>query len=1246
MFISRRFFTLTVTILLVLFASAVWTVPVFADDETPPPTETPVETQPGEESPPPAEPALSADETANENATPETAPAEEAVVDSAAELLASVPEGTEVIVVDENGEAVPLATEEAAQAIVEGDPMWCPVGATPGAASCSPSFLKFGAVGGNPADELLAWLGVNNPNMAGVVWVEKTYNSSTAGDGSVVFDGSALTNMANFALTIKGGWNGSGTGVTTSDPSDFYVPLQIINWNGAITISDLKFEGTAGPALTVDTNSGNVVITRVQVKGNDATGSSAASIDNSGGTGTVTISQSDFNGNLGNGLSVLSKGLITLTDIMAASNDGNGAVIDNLLSTTAAGVTMTGTNVFSDNNVNGLLVDSKGAIKINNLIANANRTGVGADLDNHTAVTAQPVILTGFNEFKFNQQTGLVIDSKGTITLYNITANNNRGDGVSLNNDYTPLPGNVLLAGVNTFNNNYGDGLVIDSYGVLTLNSITANGNGFGDPGTGGDEDGYGASIKNSGDSPKAVALLVANTFNGNYSGGLNILSQGAVTLYNVTANSNAGDGVHVDNTPAGTAVPQNVAVTVTKGMANNFNSNNGDGLDILSYGVITLVNANASDNQQNGARLDNCKPSGGVCAATLPRSVVVSGINTLNNNGGDGLSVVSRGAVSIANLRTSDNSGNGALIDNSYAGTLIPQNVALTGTNVFNANTVNGLKVLTFGAVTLYNLAANDNGPTAGQGYGVYVNNYDPLGSPDGNEAALARNVVLYGVNSFTGNDYIGLYISSLGAITAYNVTANENGLGVNPGSGAVLNNNNVGSNAVASVGSVVLAGLNYFSGNGENGLDIASFGVISLNSISAFGNGASIDSGTVWEASIVNSGAAVPRAVALTGTNKFIGGKMGLYVESKGAITLYNVTASDNLGTSDTGGVGAYIKNVQSGSAAPQNVSLLGVNVFSGNDSTGLIVETYGAVTLYNVTANHNGGLGVDVDNHEPVGGQPATLVRNVALLGVNTFSGNNGDGLHVETFGVITLSTATAKQNIGDGVYLKNQWGSATLFGNISLTGKSLFEDNSGYGLQALSNGAITLSNITASLNDLGGAYLKADGVSVAKNVTLTGINTFNSNVRDGLKVEADGLITISNLTANSNGWNGADLDNYTLATTAVGITLTGSNFFNGNDFDGLHFKTKGVVSMTKVTADDNGEDGVDGQSDNNITIVCGSMNMNGGYGWNFNAPSPKIVTLKGVFAFANNNTASTTDEGQVTGGATLTQIRNCP
>ncbi|MBL8100280.1 MAG: hypothetical protein JNK81_13945, partial [Anaerolineales bacterium] len=134
---NRIRYSMFIVVLTFMFVLSAFNVaPVFADESNPPepaPTEEvtevsePVETQ--EEAKPPAE--------------GETDSAVESESPTVAEIIETLPADTTLVVVDENGEALPLASEEAAETIELADPRWCPVGVAPGGAGCSPVFASF-----------------------------------------------------------------------------------------------------------------------------------------------------------------------------------------------------------------------------------------------------------------------------------------------------------------------------------------------------------------------------------------------------------------------------------------------------------------------------------------------------------------------------------------------------------------------------------------------------------------------------------------------------------------------------------------------------------------------------------------------------------------------------------------------------------------------------------------------------------------------------------------------------------------------------------------------------------------------------------------------------------------------------------------------------------------------------------------------------------------------------------------------
>lgn len=1352
-----HFRILVVTIFMVLAMSAMWTVPALADDATPPPpaatevapppdSSAPVEAAPTDASvtevapaeASPTEPA--ATEVPVTEASPtEPAPTEAPVVDAippveehaprsqaAKDLLAHVPDNTDVVILDESGAAVPLASQEAADIIYSGDPMWCPLGVTPGGAGCSPS-------GNTSFQTLINWLTTNDPGKAGVIWIEKNYDSSTAvGDGAVTnftLDGATLVNMASFSLALKGGWNGAGTTINTTDPSVFDGDsLSIINWNGDVTLSDIMIVGAAGNGLTVETTK-NISLTRVKSNNNSGAGAYLDNTVNSG-TGNVTVTSSEFNNSTGwYGLLVHSNGTITLSTVTANGNWNGGAWLTNCNWSSGACTTPTikpvivnGTNVFNNNGSDGLDISSKGAITLSNITANGNGTdlidfdGAGAWLYNSYSGSSAGITLTGINTFSGNHYTGVIAYSNGAITLSNVTSElSSTGGGALLDNRGAASAMNVsLISGALQFNGNAGLGLEIYSKGLITLKDISANTNGAG-----------GAFLDNTSGS-LGVTLTGTNIFSENGGRGLDVRTDGAITASNLVANSNAGRGAWLDNCqafagPSGCTTATVMPVTITG--SNQFKFNTG-GLLVLSNGAVTLNNITSMNNSVGtGVWIDNSSSpvganvtltgtnlmsdnnsaglfivSKGIVTlsnltaggngfgdpdtgygvyieninATSPKAVNLTGVNDISYNNLTDLYVISKGTITLSNLTVNGSqSGVGAWLDNTFALPSAPQNVTLLGYLNANNNYGSGFNVWSYGVISLINATANDNGWGSG-GTGVYLDNQG---------GTLPKAVTVAGYNNFYNNQWDGMYITSLGAITINNVSA-----GSNWGYGVYLQNDWLGAVGGITVTNAPTYGSN-FSNNGNSGIEAYSRGNIILKDLDADGNGgygayldntsgaaSTVTVGTSrlhWcngfndnfysglevysNASVIlsnlctgnngyddpadpsdipygyglkvdNSTAATPQNVTLLGSNSFnwnYSGGVSIY--TKGAILANNVTANDNRA-----GTGALFGN-NTNPALPQNITLNGYGDFNGNGGRGLDVSTYGLVTLNSVYADTNSSHGIYVDNFTGAtqvkgvtingyantysnGGtglfilsKGAILVNNldawnnttgvslnnnvagavggVTIAGHAWASGSSSYGLWVQTLGAITIANLSTWDNGSFGALLDNANPGAV--SPVLLTGYADAGNNGGNGLSIESNRAITVSNLYADSNDGTGVFLNNtfSNTPFPQNVTINVAGQFYNNGYNGLVVWTYGAITATNLTANDNGWDpdtftgyGAYLDNYLgSGITAKSITLNGTNSFDGNDLDGLYVVSLGSIKINNLAAHWNSEDG---------------------------------------------------------------------
>ncbi len=1044
---------------------------------------------------------------------------------------------------------------------------------------------------------------------------------------------------------------------------------------------------------------------------NNVNGNYGLWIDNSSSTKAVIISgANEFKFN-GGGVKILSNGAITINNITATNNSVfEGALIDNS-GGLAANVVLTGTNVLSFNHLDGLHILSKGVITLSKTTASGNGlgevNGYGAWLDNSGATSARAIVInTG--TFSDNFEGGLLATSNGAITISKLVANGNEGKGVELSNlGANPLvPQNVVLTGSVNANLNEGAGLDIHSLGVITLASVTANGN-----------QGDGAILN----AAKSVMITGTSSFNENGAAGLSITSKGSITLSNLTANSNIDRGVFLDNNLGG------ATGNVTINGANEFSENHVTGLEISSRGSVLITNLHALGNLAKGVSIDNsvdgfqgsvtigtvllnwCNEislnaasgleisSNGtvtmtnVCAsgngrfetpgygtvidnstANSPKAVILNGVNSFTENYTGGIQILSNGSIKLANLTASNNiHGFGATLNNA-SNVNKPQSITFTGFNQVSANYGNGLTVTTYGAVLINNLTASSNGANGGSGYGAWLDNCNEA---EGDCTTVTpQSITLTGRNSFSSNMGNGLKILSLGAIRVNNVGATSNS-----GTGAILNNDFDGA-----VGGITITGtFNVFSNN-ANGLEVTSRRAISSSNLEASSNtgfGAALSNyanppspqsititgyavfdendssygllvrtlGNIATqnlsasnngaqgAILDNAEAGAAGAVTLTGIQTLIGNEgSGLEVTSNRAVTISNLNASLN------NGFGASIANT-----APSllyDVRLTGSNTYSGNNLIGLDIHTYGAITLNNITANKNGldalddfGYGAYLDNQTG-----ATTAKPIILTGANSFDENFEDGLLALSLGPIKTNSLSAIGNSGDGVNLDNELGANTA--GITLSGINNFQENVGFGLVARSVGSISLANITAELNLGGGAKVDNSEAEAPTDVTLIGVNSFNYNGTmgldsgSGLVVDSRGKLTLSNVTASGNSSYGALLNNKDYATGNPLVMLSGANSFSGNGNTGLSIEAAGDVSLTRVVADNNVGDGLAIVSLKNVTLTCGSITRNQGTGLLIFAMTGK-VTLKGVFAYGNLVNANPS-------AADLVVARSCP
>ena len=584
-------------------------------EEVTPPVEGEATPVPTEEVAPPAEGEATEVPVVEEAPPAEEAPPSEPILDA-------VPENTTVAVVNAEGELQPLATQAAADAIATSDPIWCPAGQapTPGANGCTQSFNSFTA--------LLTFLSGNASfTGAGTIYVEQ--GNYQGGESTVDFNNFNLSNISSSDLTITGGWDTS-SGSTTSTSTFNNVSIIVGNsnnpWGGSLTLNNITINNPTNTGISL-TSQSDINLTNVNVT--NSTNGAGAEL-NAGGNVTIKNSKMDRNKTAGAiiravggvaienssfsnpanarrqivGLDIVSGGDVSLFQVLANENREAGATIDAVGRVTVVNSVFSGTKAIVGNQFlgYGLTVVSQDAIDLDGVTANDNFLW-GAMLTAAGDVTiANSIFNANTTESPgFIDDTGLIVDSGGNVSIFNSHADDNRLKGALIN-----AVGDVAISG-STFNSNNGVTLdsagnqVFDGYGLevntdgnISLNNVVASGNtlfgallnagldvtvansdfsnqtsGAGNPLTG-----RGLEIVAGGN-----VFLDTVTLNNNQTFGADIQAGGDVFLNAVTADGNGTNGVNVQ-TNCGTLFL----------IGGTYQNNGGYGLSLLSTALLQTV--------------------------------------------------------------------------------------------------------------------------------------------------------------------------------------------------------------------------------------------------------------------------------------------------------------------------------------------------------------------------------------------------------------------------------------------------------------------------------------------------------------------------------------------------------------------------------------------------------------------------------------------------------------------------------
>ncbi|GAB4444205.1 MAG: hypothetical protein OHK0041_00190 [Anaerolineales bacterium] len=944
-----------------------------ADDTSPPVVETPApteETQPVEPaaddaSQPVAEPPAPGEETQPvESVSDETSPPAEATppaeppaaeetapVETIEVILEQVPDNTTVTVLNTDGEALPLASQQAAETIAAGyDPIWCPAGQvpTPGQNGCTQSFSSF--------DELLAFLQANEGDtayqQAGTIYIQQ--GNYMGGESAIDFNAYNFTQFNNYDLTLQGGWDTTydpNSGAPTFTSTNFDIPIIIGSssnpWAGSLTLNNIFISGVSDQTALTLYSSGDINLNDVEIT-NSQSGASLHAGQN------VNVQRSKFNNNgsgnveepIGKGLEVVSGGSVTLASVEANQNQIFGADIQ------AVGNVVVTNGFFNSNQgyyyLNGwvyegygLKIVTSGNVSLSNVTADDNYL-FGAHLEGAMVNVSNSSFSENNSDWhEHSTGSGLKVVSSGNVTLASVTANNNQKFGADINSG-----GQVNITD-SFFNGNksytysqdgeksyYGYGLHIFTTDDVSLINVEATGNYL-----------YGALLE-----ANDVAVDTAN-FSNNGSGdalaltgyGLKVVSENDVALIRITANDNQKFGADIQAT--GSVAIQASTFNGQIAYYHDYFSgeilqrDGGYGLRVVTLGPIALRDVTAQGNYLYGVNLQ------GGNIAIQNSNFTQNGSGVITNPTGYGLQINSTSNVVLIGVNASNN---------QLFGTDIQAVNDVTITNSF----FSGHQTVTFSpcvGLTFY-------------GYGLTVNTQNNI-NLNGVEANFnnlwgasltGRNVTVYN-SQFNNNvsdsnifiDDTGLIINASGYVDIFRVEAKENRL-----IGATITaqgdvfitdsifTDNRGYTCVYNwcpEGSITYHGF---------GLQVTTPGSIELYGVNASNNnlfGAELNGGFVL---VENS---------IFDNNRF---GNGLTVNSTDNVTLTNVTATNNGGNgTEVNGVCQKLVQVNGGTYSDNalyglkvinaTLNLDGSQTFANNGSGNVFTDTSTCVIIPTATA-----------------------------------------------------------------------------------------------------------------------------------------------------------------------------------------------------------------------------------------------------------------------------------------------------
>ena len=632
--------------------------------------------------------------------------------------------------------------------------------------------------------------------------------------------------------------------------------------------------------------------------------------------------------------------------------------------------------------------------------------------------------------------------------------------------------------------------------------------------------------------------------------------------------------------------------------------------------------------------------------------TITITDVNSSGNRG-SGAYIGAVSTIKVTNSSFNSNGGTDGVddpVDSLYIDSSWGNNATYVDGVVAKDNNGTGIWIEA-GPVTVTNVIANNNTApsyTSGEwkdyGHGVYV---------EGWSGTIKMENIIASENELMGIHADGSRIN----ITAKNLEAIANGtLGID----------------FYTQRSVTLTGA-LSTNNGSSGLTIMAGGAVTLNSIVTDFNGyigTQISTYTLWEydsiADVwVDKGIIGPTKVTIssskTGTwavaNSFSNnGYTGLEISSKGTVAISNADAYGNNGYGiqidnclfdNDLGVCQGSGNVTIDVSIPYWYNGVGENSAGGilieskgnvilkdtsgvsNDVSGIWVTTWGTISLTNVEASNNSGVGTHLDNWIGLG-KTVTITQGYFLENADT-------GLEIFSRGAVTINGIEASRNqsptngllgtapvtLFDSLTDGETWGiwgtgeSVTIhlmtegydagmelrddhgglldgvYGSDDLTITYTLADGTYYEIWLWNDVSGEYGNFILSINDddfqnplYPGSGAVIDNSDAKANVTIKNPSTYSWNYFDdndnfGLIIASMGSISLTNVAGSGNARSGVSLANpgSTGAVTIQDKTTDPQSHFNENGWEGVYVRTLGNIALNNISASGNGTSGLD-------------------------------------------------------------------